>query len=154
AALVATWGPWFTYQERTIFTFYTIVMVPFVVLAITYGLGLVWGRAGQGSWLQTRRVAVGGVVAPAVLAFAFFWPVRPATLRPYQAWQRRMWNPPWIWFRQTQATAPSPDRQGEPAGSACGQFTHWTPRPVIIFIYEHDPSTRRSRHPCPGRLEG
>lgn len=96
AALVATWGPWFTYQERTIFTFYTIVMVPFVVLAITYGLGLVWGRAGQGSWLQTRRVAVGVVLALAVLAFAFFWPVWTATYIPHEAWQLRMWNPTWI----------------------------------------------------------
>ena len=96
AALVATWGPWFTYQERTIFTFYTIVMVPFVVLAITYGLGLVWGRAGQGSWLQTRRIAVGVVLALAVLAFAFFWPVWTATYIPHEAWQLRMWNPTWI----------------------------------------------------------
>lgn len=44
AGLAATWLPWFAYQERTIFTFYTIVMVPFVVLAVTYCLTLVWGR--------------------------------------------------------------------------------------------------------------
>ncbi|GAA2000724.1 dolichyl-phosphate-mannose--protein mannosyltransferase [Brevibacterium samyangense] len=45
AGLLATWAPWFLYQERTIFTFYTIVMVPFVVLALAYCLGLLWGRA-------------------------------------------------------------------------------------------------------------
>ncbi|WP_258313748.1 dolichyl-phosphate-mannose--protein mannosyltransferase [Brevibacterium aurantiacum] len=44
AGLAATWLPWFAYQERTIFTFYTIVMVPFVVLAFTYCLTLLWGR--------------------------------------------------------------------------------------------------------------
>ncbi|AZT94457.1 dolichyl-phosphate-mannose--protein mannosyltransferase [Brevibacterium aurantiacum] len=44
AGLAATWLPWFAYQERTIFTFYTIVMVPFVVLAFTYCLTLIWGR--------------------------------------------------------------------------------------------------------------
>lgn len=44
AGLAATWLPWFAYQERTIFTFYTIVMVPFVVLAYTYCLTLLWGR--------------------------------------------------------------------------------------------------------------
>ncbi|WP_019158020.1 dolichyl-phosphate-mannose--protein mannosyltransferase [Brevibacterium senegalense] len=96
AALIATWGPWFTYQERTIFTFYTIVMVPFVVLALTYGLGLVWGRAGQGPALRARRVGVGVVLALAVLAFAFFWPVWTATYIPRDAWQLRMWNPTWI----------------------------------------------------------
>src|SRR5699024_6232470 len=45
AGLAATWLPWFAYQERTTFTFYTIVMVPFVVLALTYCLTLLWGRA-------------------------------------------------------------------------------------------------------------
>ncbi|GAA1515586.1 dolichyl-phosphate-mannose--protein mannosyltransferase [Brevibacterium permense] len=48
AGLAATWLPWFAYQERTIFTFYTIVMVPFVVLAVTYCLTLVWGRVPLG----------------------------------------------------------------------------------------------------------
>jgi dolichyl-phosphate-mannose--protein O-mannosyl transferase len=48
AGLAATWLPWFAYQERTIFTFYTIVMVPFVVLAVTYCLTLVWGRVPVG----------------------------------------------------------------------------------------------------------
>ncbi|MCI4012438.1 phospholipid carrier-dependent glycosyltransferase [Brevibacterium sp. ZH18] len=44
AGLAATWLPWFAYQHRTIFTFYTIVMVPFVVLALTYCLTLLWGK--------------------------------------------------------------------------------------------------------------
>lgn len=44
SGLAATWLPWFAYQERTIFTFYTIVMVPFVVLALVYCLALLWGR--------------------------------------------------------------------------------------------------------------
>ncbi|GAA3828652.1 hypothetical protein KACC15558_05650 [Brevibacterium ammoniilyticum] len=44
AGLAATWLPWFAYQQRTIFTFYTIVMIPFVVLALVYCLALLWGR--------------------------------------------------------------------------------------------------------------
>ena len=58
AGLAATWLPWFAYQERTIFTFYTIVMVPFVVLAVTYCLTLVWGRVPAGG-----RAAVTGQAA-------------------------------------------------------------------------------------------
>ena len=54
AGLAATWLPWFAYQERTIFTFYTIVMVPFVVLAVTYCLTLVWGRVPGGSRANGR----------------------------------------------------------------------------------------------------
>ena len=63
ATLVATWGPWFMYQERTIFTFYTIVMVPFTVLALTYALGLLWGRRTAAS--QPPAVGTTAAEAPA-----------------------------------------------------------------------------------------
>lgn len=104
ATLVATWGPWFMYQERTIFTFYTIVMVPFTVLALTYALGLLWGRrpdvgataAEAPTALRSRRLAVGLVLALAVMACAFFWPVWTATYIPREAWELRMWNPTWV----------------------------------------------------------
>ncbi|WP_245579751.1 dolichyl-phosphate-mannose--protein mannosyltransferase [Brevibacterium album] len=104
AGLLATWAPWFMYQERTIFTFYTIVMVPFVVLGLTYALGLLWGRqpgAEAGSprpegTLVLRRTVVGLVLAGAIMAFAFFWPVWTATWIPREAWEIRMWNPTWI----------------------------------------------------------
>src|SRR5699024_1240745 len=110
ATLLATWGPWVTYHAPPIFSSYTIVMVPFTVLALTYSLGLVWGRsAGRGSdrdsaavrrhspsGLQARRLAVGLVRALAVLAFGFFWPVWTATYIPREAWELRMWNPTWI----------------------------------------------------------
>ena len=59
AGLAATWLPWFAYQERTIFTFYTIVMVPFVVLAVTYCLTLVWGRAPGGGVGRAEGGAAG-----------------------------------------------------------------------------------------------
>lgn len=95
AGLAATWAPWFLYQERTIFTFYTIVMVPFVVLGTAYCLGLVWGRAGDAG-LVGRRLAVAAVLAAAVLVFAFFWPVHTAEVIPYEDWRLRMWNPTWI----------------------------------------------------------
>ncbi|WP_240812010.1 dolichyl-phosphate-mannose--protein mannosyltransferase [Brevibacterium linens] len=60
AGLAATWLPWFAYQERTIFTFYTIVMVPFVVLAVTYCLTLVWGRVPVNGRAPAHGRAPGG----------------------------------------------------------------------------------------------
>ncbi|MCQ9384501.1 dolichyl-phosphate-mannose--protein mannosyltransferase [Brevibacterium moorei] len=122
AGLLAAWGPWFTYQHRTIFTFYTIVMVPFVVLAVVYLLGVIWGdadrvstgRRGFGSGfsgsslgsgarfavspraLFWRRMAVGLIVALAVLAFAFFYPVYTGETIPYEDWRHRMFNASWI----------------------------------------------------------
>jgi len=43
-AIIAGYGgtylPWFLFANRTIFTFYTVVIAPFVVLALVYALGL------------------------------------------------------------------------------------------------------------------
>ncbi|WP_233430513.1 MULTISPECIES: phospholipid carrier-dependent glycosyltransferase [Brevibacterium] len=108
AGLAATWLPWFAYQERTIFTFYTIVMVPFVVLAFTYCLTLIWGRvpnsrgpifAGRGTripWsLFGRRMSVGLILVAAIMAFAYFWPIYTGEVIPFEAWNNRMWNVTW-----------------------------------------------------------
>lgn len=57
AGLAATWLPWFAYQQRTIFTFYTIVMIPFVVLALVYCLALLWGRRSPYPAFTPRIVA-------------------------------------------------------------------------------------------------
>ncbi|MDX5398507.1 MAG: hypothetical protein LPK92_02110, partial [Actinomycetes bacterium] len=35
-----TYLPWFLFLDRTVFTFYTVVIAPFVALALTYALGL------------------------------------------------------------------------------------------------------------------
>ena len=110
AGLAATWLPWFAYQERTIFTFYTIVMVPFVVLALTYCLTLLWGRARASAppgahrrrfgprvsgALVARRLTVGLILAAAVIAFAYFWPVYTGEVIPFSDWNDRMWNITW-----------------------------------------------------------
>ena len=116
AGLAATWLPWFAYQERTIFTFYTIVMVPFVVLAFTYCLTLLWGRVPADAasptppkrlpsflrrgtlipWqLFARRMSVALILVAAIMAFAYFWPIYTGEVIPFEAWNNRMWNVTW-----------------------------------------------------------
>ena len=46
AGIAAGYLPWFNYQSRTIYTFYAVAFVPYVVLAVTYVLGLVIGFVG------------------------------------------------------------------------------------------------------------
>jgi dolichyl-phosphate-mannose--protein O-mannosyl transferase len=36
--IAATWLPWLMYPERTVFQFYTIVIWPFLLLALTFAL--------------------------------------------------------------------------------------------------------------------
>nr|WP_272905325.1 glycosyltransferase family 39 protein [Sediminivirga luteola] len=104
AGLAATWLPWFSYADRTIFTFYTIVMLPFVVLAVVYALGLLWGRAPADAppgralpaGLAARRLAVGAFLAVAVAVFFWFWPLHVAEWIPMDSWRARMWLPSWI----------------------------------------------------------
>jgi dolichyl-phosphate-mannose-protein mannosyltransferase len=109
AGYAGAYLPWFQYQHRTIFTFYAVVFVPFVVLAVVFLLGTVLGpdpsravleRGVQvESALRRRRVGAvvaGSVVVLAVACFAFFWPVYTAQVIPYESWSRRMWLPSWI----------------------------------------------------------
>jgi dolichyl-phosphate-mannose--protein O-mannosyl transferase len=71
--------------------------VPYVVLAVTYLLGLVAG--GRDASLVRRRVGagvVGSYLVVTVLVFAWFWPIYTAQVIPYQQWWLHMWFPSWV----------------------------------------------------------
>ncbi len=97
AGVVAGYLPWFFFQERTIYSFYAVVFVPFLVLAVTQCLGLVIG----GTDASARRRQWGAAFAGAYLLLAvadFMWllPVLSAEVIPYADWARRMWWRSWI----------------------------------------------------------
>ena len=95
--IAAGWLPWFSYQERTIFTFYAVVFAPYVVLAVTYVLGLILGPAVASA--RRRRLGasiVGAYVVTAVATFVFFWPIYTAQVIPKGHWSWRMWLNSWI----------------------------------------------------------
>lgn len=103
SGLLAGWVPWFAYAHRTIFTFYTVAFVPWVVLTLVYVLGLLVGPAvgedGTDRDRRTRRwtvAAVGVFVAVVVGIGFFFYPVWAAFVIPWQQWHIRMWLPTWI----------------------------------------------------------
>jgi dolichyl-phosphate-mannose-protein mannosyltransferase len=97
AGLAGGYLPWFMYQARTIYTFYAVAFVPWVVLALTFALGLLLGpRTASPSRRLYGTIAAGSVVVLAVLAFAFFWPVLSAQIIPRSDWSARMWLPSWI----------------------------------------------------------
>jgi dolichyl-phosphate-mannose--protein O-mannosyl transferase len=95
--LAATYVPWLLFPDRTIFQFYTVVMMPFLVLALVQALRAVAGRpddplhrrqAGQ----RTVVVFLGFVV----LVSAFFLPVWTGMSVPFQFWLIHNWLPGWV----------------------------------------------------------
>ncbi|WP_328823369.1 dolichyl-phosphate-mannose--protein mannosyltransferase [Metallococcus carri] len=95
--IAAGWLPWFTYQQRTIFTFYSVAFSPYVVLGVVFVCGLVLGsRSASRARRRVGTIAVGVFTTAAVAMFIFFWPIYTAQLIPYSHWQWRMWFPSWI----------------------------------------------------------
>lgn len=96
----AGWLPWFYFaivKNRTMFLFYAMPMVPFMILAIALLAGLLLGRTEA---RQGRRIA-GIVVAGAfaLLTLVNFWwlyPVIAAEVIPYEDWYARMLFKSWI----------------------------------------------------------
>ncbi|MBB2913335.1 dolichyl-phosphate-mannose--protein O-mannosyl transferase, partial [Streptosporangium becharense] len=99
-AYAAGWLPWFYYaitDNRTMFLFYAIPMVPFMILAITLTAGLVIGPANA----PPNRRAVGAAVVGAftLLALVNFWwlhPVLSGELIPHAQWWARMLLRNWV----------------------------------------------------------
>ncbi|MEV0692491.1 phospholipid carrier-dependent glycosyltransferase [Streptomyces sp. NPDC050388] len=95
--VAAGYLPWFLYQERTIFFFYSIVFLPFLCLAVAMLLGALVGPPRSS---DTRRVA--GATAAGVLVlliawnFIYFWPIYTGTSIPIDDWRSRMWLDTWV----------------------------------------------------------
>ncbi|MFE4516860.1 dolichyl-phosphate-mannose--protein mannosyltransferase [Kitasatospora sp. NPDC056783] len=95
--LAAGYLPWFLFQERTIFLFYAVAFVPFLVLAVTMLIGALIGPAGAS---RDRRIigstAAGLLILLIVWNFLFFFPLFTGQTIPLEDWRRRMWFTTWI----------------------------------------------------------
>ncbi|MET8387028.1 phospholipid carrier-dependent glycosyltransferase, partial [Streptosporangium canum] len=95
----AGWLPWFYWaiaDNRTMYLFYMIPMVPFMILAIVLAAGLVIGKADA----APNRRAVGAAFAGAfmilaLINFAWLHPVLVAEVIPHAQWWARMLFPRW-----------------------------------------------------------
>ncbi|MFT4051517.1 MAG: phospholipid carrier-dependent glycosyltransferase [Microbacterium sp.] len=95
--IAATWFPWLAYPERTIFQFYTIVIWPFLLLALTFGLREV---AGPPDASLDRRTAGQRVVlvflGVAVVLSAFWYPLWSGIQVPYDFYRLHNWMQGWV----------------------------------------------------------
>ncbi|MFF7978660.1 dolichyl-phosphate-mannose--protein mannosyltransferase [Streptomyces sp. NPDC007901] len=96
-AVAAGYLPWFLYQDRTVFSFYAVVFVPYLCLAVAMMLGAVLGPPGADRHRRTRgAVAAGALVLLIVWNFVYFYPLYTGQTIPYSGWQSRMWLDTWV----------------------------------------------------------
>jgi dolichyl-phosphate-mannose--protein O-mannosyl transferase len=90
--------PWFWYHYdggRTMFVFYALPALPFLVLAVVYVLGSIMGPPGpRGAGAPDRRmvgaVALGIYILVVAAFFAYFHPIYVGESIPYESWWDRM----------------------------------------------------------------
>ncbi|AGH41934.1 glycosyl transferase family 39 [Bifidobacterium thermophilum RBL67] len=92
AGFIGGWLPWAQYLHRTTFTFYSIVILPWIILAICYVGDHVRRRVSAGTW----RITLTATLLPILLVSVFFYPIWTAMPVPYEFWLSHMWFKSWI----------------------------------------------------------
>jgi dolichyl-phosphate-mannose--protein O-mannosyl transferase len=93
----STWLPWLLYDDRPIFSFYSVLTLPFLVLALTLAVGRLIGPSREPTPRRTAGVvAAGSFVVLVLLNFAWFWPIWTGQLLTHREWLDRIWFERWI----------------------------------------------------------
>jgi len=95
--VVATYSPWLLFPERTIFQFYTVLIQPFLLLALVFVIrsAVRSARRDRGTTRGVERVVV--VFLGLVLVLAAFWfPLWSAISVPYEFYRLHNWLPGWV----------------------------------------------------------
>ncbi|MET0860335.1 MAG: phospholipid carrier-dependent glycosyltransferase [Microbacterium sp.] len=95
--IAATYVPWLQYPERTMFQFYTIAILPFLLLGLTYALREIAGHPEADAY---RRISGQRIVliflAVAVVLSAFWYPIVAGISVPYDFWHVHAWMTGWV----------------------------------------------------------
>ena len=96
-AVLAGWVPWLLYLDRTIFSFYSVVFLPYLAMALAMMIGALVGPPDAAR--QRRRTGI--LVATAILVLVvvaawWFYPIWTGEVIPYAQWTWRMWMPTWV----------------------------------------------------------
>ncbi|PZU49760.1 MAG: dolichyl-phosphate-mannose--protein mannosyltransferase [Microbacterium sp.] len=95
--IAATWLPWLAYPERTIFQFYTIVIWPFLLVALTFALREIAGPAHATADRRLAGQRVVSVFLGVVIVLSIFWyPLWSATQVPYDFYRLHNWMQGWV----------------------------------------------------------
>ena len=95
--VLSTWLPWFRYDDRPIFSYYAVAIIPFTVIAVTLLLGrLVGGPRASYRRRMWGTAFAGAFVVLVLVNFAWFWPVYTDELITTPEWLERIWFRIWI----------------------------------------------------------
>ncbi len=89
AGIAGTYLPWFLIQGRTMFYFYAISILPFLILALIYTFN--WALK-----YKDYRKYIGVFIIVVAINFIYFLPIFLGIQIPYADWLDRMWLPSWI----------------------------------------------------------
>jgi dolichyl-phosphate-mannose-protein mannosyltransferase len=112
-AMVAGWLVWFQDPKRTMFLFYMTPLVPFLILGVVLGLGVMLGpgitslgggveqvdqfvRAAALRRRQIATIAICGYLTLSIVDFIWMWPLFTGGLTTYSQWHAHMWFASWI----------------------------------------------------------
>ena len=95
--VLASWLPWIPNDDRPIFSYYAIAILPFTVLAVVLCLGTMIGDARASERRRMWGTALGGAfVVLVIVNFAWFWPIYTGELITTPQWLDRIWFKRWI----------------------------------------------------------
>jgi dolichyl-phosphate-mannose--protein O-mannosyl transferase len=94
--MVAGYLPWLLYTGRTVFQFYTIAFEPYMILGLTFVIGMALGTRADARWRRTRALTIVGIfLLVCVLVSAFFYPVWVGMPIPGWFLGLHYWLPSW-----------------------------------------------------------
>jgi dolichyl-phosphate-mannose--protein O-mannosyl transferase len=89
----ALYLPWLLIPERTVFAFYAVSFLPWMILGLVLVMQILYRTIGSAK-LANRLVF--GFFLLALLISLFFLPVNIGLVMPFEQWRLRMWLPSWI----------------------------------------------------------
>lgn len=95
-SLAAGYLPWFNWQKRTVFNFYTIAFEPFLILIIVFCLSKYLEPRIDGLANKWRRFTSYGFLLVIVVNFLYFLPLYLGSVITYSHWSSLIWFPSWI----------------------------------------------------------
>lgn len=94
--ILAGWLPWVPYAHRTIFTFYAVAFVPFVVMLVAWALQRIAQPDGPRTWSRGGWIAAGVFIGVVLIVSGYYLPLWRGDPIPYDLWRLHMWLPTWI----------------------------------------------------------